>query len=97
MEDGNCNCEGSAVPEVLIHPNPATNRIQIEAGKRQDDIKKVSIYNASGAMAKSIVLPLPEDRASIISINVSDLATGVYFCKIHGTDWQSIKLFIIAK
>jgi len=62
---------------ISIYPNPAINEIKIEAGKEK--IERIRIFNATGVLVKSIV-------ADLITIDVSGLASGIYFLEIKFQD-----------
>lgn len=79
---------------LSLYPNPVANSIQIDAGERNHDIKSVSIYNPSGVAVKSISLSA---NHAVLNIDVSSLISGVYVCKVNGSNWQASKLFVVAK
>ena len=69
---------GTTTDEAIsIYPNPAINEIKIEAGKEK--IERIRIFNATGVLVKSIV-------ADLITIDVSGLASGIYFLEIKFQD-----------
>lgn len=71
--DGVKNVVASA---VKVYPNPATDVVTVEA---TEAVESISVYNLSGA-AVNASSNIDGNRATI---NVSDLAAGIYFVKIN--------------
>ena len=63
---------------VKVYPNPAVDVLTIEADTAITDI---AVYAASGAA----VAVRPAIAANTASLNVANLAPGIYFAKINGT------------
>jgi len=81
---------------LSLYPNPASKELSIDAGKRENDITNVRIYNTLGVEVKSI--PVRKTKANAqLSVDVSQLASGMYILKVYGSDWESSKLFTIKK
>jgi hypothetical protein len=59
---------------ILIYPNPASNRLFVEAYKLL--VEEVNIYNAIGSLVSSHTLQ--SDK----SIDISHLASGIYIAEI---------------
>jgi len=78
---------GAAVESsVLIYPNPATDELTIHLTEElTSNTKYIEIYDALGKIVKSI----PVSSAQT-SIRISDLATGVYTCRLINTSNQTI-------
>jgi hypothetical protein len=57
---------------LLIHPNPATDRIAIDPGS--DQVEHVAIRNASGQQVLELKLTLTQAN----TVDVSDLPSGLY-------------------
>jgi hypothetical protein len=67
---------------IHIYPNPATNQLSII--NYQSSIKEIEIYNALGEnIFKSQISPDDSGLKSQISIDVSQLLSGIYFVKIR--------------
>ncbi len=70
-------------PDVNIYPNPATNRVYIDAYKQVN----VGIYSLAGSLLKSKIIQSKYDY-----IDVSDLATGMYLIRSMNENIFSKKL-----
>jgi hypothetical protein len=70
---------------LSIHPNPATNTLTIKNNELK--INQISICNVSGGIVKTI-------NESTNTINVSNLAKGIYFLQIHTDNGVLSKKFI---
>ena len=68
-----------------IYPNPATDRVVIET---EATIESVTIYSITGVMVYS------EVDFNNNTINVSDLASGVYFVKVRTDNGEVVQRFI---
>ncbi|KRP30069.1 MAG: hypothetical protein ABS28_02935 [Cryomorphaceae bacterium BACL22 MAG-120619-bin32] len=74
----------------ILYPNPATNFIYLEGASSANDI---AIYDLLGG--KQLLLEAPQFREKKIILNISHLATGLYFVKINQEDTSiSTKRFI---
>jgi len=84
--------------DLLLYPNPATKSIQIDAGDYSEEITDVTIYNSLGIQLKFLTpITSVKDGQTSISVDVSQLLSGIYLCKVQGTNWQSSKLFIVKR
>jgi hypothetical protein len=70
--------------ELSIYPNPAKNELFIQS---DSPIDKVEIYNLAGSCVLS-------ESNFAGSINVSTLAAGVYFVKIHTATGEAVQKMI---
>lgn len=61
-----------------FYPNPAGSEITVETGEISTFGGKISIYNAQGNLAKTVVL----NGMSKIKIDISDLTNGLYFIEL---------------
>ncbi len=73
-------------PVFSIYPNPASDMLNIEGVN--NTVKQVEFYSVLGQLQK---------RSFDTTINVSDLANGIYLVKITTADEQSITKRIIIK
>ena len=71
-----------------IYPNPANDRLYIEA---EAEIIEVSVYDVYGRTQN---LRISESQNLRISINVSELNAGIYFVKINTENGEIVKRFI---
>ena len=73
-----------------LSPNPATNEFAIY--NSQSAIKEVEVYDVVGR--KQIVLPLNPLKGTSASIDVSELASGIYFVRVRTEKGSVVKKFI---
>jgi len=81
-------------PELIVYPNPASSAInlQLEALSRQPAI--VGIYDLNGRkLLEKQILQGSEE----VTVNVSGLQSGVYFCKLKTERGNTTKKLIIQK
>jgi hypothetical protein len=78
--------EANAENSVSIYPNPAANQLTFNLTQELvSTTKSIEIYDALGKIVKSI--PVASEQTQI---NVSDLARGVYTCRLINTSNQTI-------
>ncbi|MBO4542321.1 MAG: T9SS type A sorting domain-containing protein, partial [Bacteroidales bacterium] len=70
--------------EVLVYPNPARNIINIESN---NEIKEVVVYNLLGQKIKQY-------HSAINTIDISDIANGIYVINITTDKGVTTKKFI---
>ena len=70
--------------EVLVYPNPARNIINIESN---NEIKEVVVYNLLGQKIKQY-------HSAINTIDISDMANGIYVINITTDKGVTTKKFI---
>jgi subtilisin-like proprotein convertase family protein len=63
---------------VVVQPNPANNLLNIKANN--DTLKKVELWDVSGKVILERTLNETE-----LSINLENIKSGIYFCKIENT------------
>jgi hypothetical protein len=68
------------IPELLIYPNPATDKLRIRLPYSTTGQQEISIYSADGKLltTRSIVL-----TAGIAEIDISSLSPGQYTLSHH--------------
>ena len=71
---------------INIYPNPANDRLYIEA---ETEIKDVVIYDVYGRRLQSIV-----NSQQSLSVDLSDLKSGIYFIKINTNKGNIVKRII---
>lgn len=81
--------KGQEENSLRIYPNPVKNYLNISNPKKEE-IKKVSIYSASGQMVYQENIKNQND----ISINVSGLGDGVYFVNTETSTSKYTNKFI---
>lgn len=70
-------------PDITLFPNPAKNRITVQAGDQK--IEKIKVFDVVG----ELVYESKTSTHSPVSIDVSRLATGTYFINVQ-TDKQTV-------
>jgi len=85
-EGGTAGTQENNIAGLSLYPNPITDLLTIEA---QEEITKLSIYNQIGQMVKTIT-----PNQTNVSINLENLATGIYIVKIEADDKVSSKRVI---
>ena len=71
-----------------IYPNPANDRLYIEA---EDEINDVVIYTITGVIVGQ---QTTDNRQQSLSIDLSGLNAGIYFVKINTNQGEIVKRFI---
>ncbi len=69
--------------EVKLYPNPAKDEITIEWKNTKNTQQSVELFNVFGQQVKSISSPLTTNSTQNQTLNISNLASGVYFVKIE--------------
>ena len=80
----------SPIPEVEIYPNPAKSFIEIKGyNSRAISADDIVLTDINGKIVEQVKITLNQS----IHINLSELATGVYYCTIHtGHSSQTYKV-----
>lgn len=71
--------------EILLYPNPTSGIVFI---KSDNNISKVTIYNQTGALIKTIN---SNDNSNELKINVSDLLNGLYIFELQNESKKLLK------
>ena len=72
--------------EIKLYPNPASDNIYFEISNAK--IQSISIYDINGRLIKT---------SDNISINVSELSSGIYFAKVEGERMKTFKVLRFIK
>lgn len=75
-----------------LYPNPTNNTLNLILNESLGEDVLVEITDASGKLIAS--LPFKNNNTPNISINMSHLTAGVYFCKVSSTQYNSVKKFV---
>ena len=75
----------AVVPEVdyKLYPNPTNSKFSIESANGFENVKNITVYDATGRAVKSIVIP--EKADNIYTIELSEQPAGYYFVKLVGS------------
>jgi hypothetical protein len=71
--------------EIFIYPNPANEQLNIESISEKS---KIIIYDLSGKVMKDV------NADSRITVDISDLASGVYFVKVQSNNITEVLKFV---
>lgn len=77
---------------VKLYPNPAKDMLHIETLNSSSDIVNFTIYNING---QAISTYINRNTSETQSISISNLASGMYFLKVSGSDFSKVKSFIV--
>jgi len=96
--DNNGNFVNENYPEnknVIIFPNPSTDKIIIALKDISGDNCSIEIFDNTGRNVKSQVVHITPDVYQTIEFNVNDLKHGIYLIRINSADIAVTKKFII--
>ena len=82
------NVKEIAYNQYSIYPNPANDKLYIEA---KTEIKEVAVYTITGVLVGQ---QTTDNRQQTLSIDVTNLNSGVYFVKIVTNEGEVVKRFI---
>lgn len=84
QEDGLDN--GGQPGEAIAYPNPATNRIKLNFGETLPENATLEVVGVNGQVLITVENIKAAADGSVLEIDISSLADGIYFCKITGGD-----------
>ena len=84
--------DAETVHDVNIFPNPTTNELTIDNGELK--IEQIEIYNVLGEKRLTLSRVLGAQRGEGLRIDVSSLAPGIYFVKLHGENQERVAKFV---
>ena len=68
------------IANVKVYPNPSSDYITVELPNNNSENRKLTIYNSTGQLIKSIDI-----NKNIVTINGKNITSGLYFYKIQNT------------
>jgi hypothetical protein len=78
---------------VKIYPNPASDQITILSGsKTTGSIRFVDILTVEGHVVKHLCMT---GNLNEVSVNISDLAAGLYFVRVSTNETQQVKKLVV--
>jgi hypothetical protein len=83
--------ENSAA-SIVYYPNPAKTSVTIQTTGEKKLPLKVTLFSPKGIIIKEYYL---KDEANLFSIDISDLASGLYFLMFSGNDINSVGKLIV--
>ena len=85
--------EDIQAPEYSVYPNPTTGRINVEAASGFESVKTIQVFNPSGRVVRSMVLP--EKPENIYTFDLGDQPEGYYVVVVKGSDFsRQIKVLV---
>ena len=79
--------------QITYYPNPVIDNLNIKIESKELINKNLGIYDINGKLLKTIEITSSQTpRNDLITINISDLKTGVYYLRIAGLSKEFIKL-----
>lgn len=86
--------EIATVEDFTVYPNPAHNSLTITSTGNIANNSDISIVNATGQV---VLTSQPNFESNNITIDLSDLSNGVYYCKMSTGIDEKIRKFTIVK
>lgn len=83
----------SVAEEVNVYPNPAVNWLYIDLANYSTENGEITIFDGKGMVVNRI--PFEANGEATLQINVSDLADGLYYARIHNDKTAVTKNFIV--
>ena len=80
---------------LTVYPNPSTGLVNIAVNLSNSEVVTVNVVDALGKVLMTERAGM--DNGTIVTMNLSDLGTGVYFIEVNGTDFHSVKPVNITK
>ena len=79
--------------EIIVYPNPASEKINIKLKNDQLSYNNISIINSLGQVVKT----QKSNSETDVNIDVKDLPSGLYLLNINSDSSTSVKKLIIEK
>lgn len=81
--------------QIVIFPNPTTDKFSIEWTKESGNVTIVKIYNLLGEVAYSLSVPNGYTKQPLIEIDLSNFPPGIYFITLQtGNEMITRKLLL---
>jgi hypothetical protein len=74
---------------VMIYPNPASDHVFVDFGKKSMSVTNMVLMNETGIILKEI--PINRVISDIFSISLSGLAPGIYYLVINSGEGRIVK------
>ena len=83
-----------ATSNIIIYPNPAQHTLFIESAEK---VEQVNIYDISGRMLKNTTHAVMSSAVETsLTIDVSNLANGIYLVKVKTSQGEAVKRVVIS-
>lgn len=70
-------------PHLMVYPNPSKDKISVEVVNPETNTARIEICNVTGQPIKTLNTNL---TMGVISFDVSELSSGIYFVNLYGID-----------
>jgi hypothetical protein len=84
------------IPHLLLYPNPAKDKLNVEFNSDNNSIAKIVVYNIIGNKVMSSENSI-EEGDNVIDLNTSKLTNGIYIFEIENNGEVIRRKFSIAK
>ena len=91
------NEKGKLAFEMLVYPNPATDKVSLELQGNAGNQVSVSIYNLAGQVVQAQSINLTTDGTSVYELNTQSLPQGVYMLKASSNDDTKVLKLVVKK
>lgn len=81
----------------IVYPNPANSEVMIQFETKEVGDVKLELYNMMGEVVKTKLIKNATKGNNLESLNLIDIASGIYFVKVKTANAQSVQKLIIAK
>jgi uncharacterized repeat protein (TIGR01451 family) len=85
------------VSNFIIYPNPANSEVMIQFETKEMGDVKLELYNIMGEVVKTKSIRNTQKGNNLESLNLIDVASGIYFVKVKTATTQSVQKLVIAK
>jgi PKD repeat protein len=75
---------------ISVYPNPTENELFVDMKNMDIDVTRIEILDLSG----KVLHVVPANQGSIMKMNTSNLAQGMYQIRIHSDDYSVTKRFV---
>jgi PKD repeat protein len=75
---------------ISVYPNPTENELFVDMKNMDTDVTRIEILDLSG----KVLHVAPANQGSIMKMNTSNLAQGMYQIRIHSDDYSVTKRFV---
>ncbi|MCX7986686.1 MAG: T9SS type A sorting domain-containing protein, partial [Bacteroidales bacterium] len=80
--------------DFVLYPNPASEYLFLT--NSVNSFNKVEIFNAEGKL-QFVTYKLMRNDANTISINISQLPVGIYYCRIVQSNHVIVRKFVVSR
>lgn len=84
-------------PLLLVYPNPNSGEFMIQLKNGKNAKAKLSIVNSAGQIVKELNAAAFTDTESPVTVNINDLAAGIYFVRMQTGDTLLTERIILTK